>query len=112
MSTKPITRRVRRTTTRGVFAGSILRNMPKLNPPAEFAHPTRGKEHPVSLVQPRTGDLAAKNRQLVSKHHDLELLELARAQPQRRHREPTPEQQVQQRHDQEAASRGEAPGAV
>jgi hypothetical protein len=63
-----------------------------------------GKEHPVSLVQARTGDLAAKNSKLVSKHYDLELLELARAQPQRRNRKRTPKQQVQQRHHQEAAS--------
>jgi hypothetical protein len=59
----------------------------------------RGKEHPVSLVQARMGDLAAKNRQLVSKHHDLELLELARAHSQRRNRKHTPKQQVQQRHE-------------
>lgn len=64
----------------------------------------RGKEHSVSLVQARTGDLAAKNRKLVSKHHDLELLEVARTQPQRRNLKRTPEQQVQQQHDQEAAS--------
>src|SRR6266542_1579749 len=64
----------------------------------------RREEHPVSLVQARTGDLAAKNRKFVSKHHDLELLELARAYSQRRHRKHTPKQEVQQRHDQEAAS--------
>src|ERR1035437_9995529 len=29
----------------------------------------------------RTGDMAAKNREFVSEHHDLELLELARAAP-------------------------------
>jgi len=32
----------------------------------------------------------------VAEHHDLELLELARPQTQRRYRERTPEQQVQQ----------------
>jgi hypothetical protein len=32
------------------------------------------------LVQARAGDLAAKNRKLVSKHHDLEFLELTRTQ--------------------------------
>jgi hypothetical protein len=64
----------------------------------------RSKEDTVTLVQPRTGDLTAQNRQFVAEHHDLQLLELARAQPQRRHRKRTPEQQVQQRHDQEAAS--------
>jgi len=34
------------------------------------------KEHSVLLLKPRAGDLAAQNRQLVSKHHDLKLLEL------------------------------------
>jgi hypothetical protein len=57
-----------------------------------------------SLVQPGTGDLAAKHRQLVTEHDDLELFELARTQTQRRHRERTPEQQVQQRHHHDAAS--------
>jgi hypothetical protein len=46
----------------------------------------RRKENAVACFQLWTGDLAAKNRQLVSKHHDLQLLELARAQPQRRNR--------------------------
>jgi hypothetical protein len=50
----------------------------------------RGQEDTVTLVQPRMGDLAAKNREFVSEHHDLEFLELARAQPQRRHRKHTP----------------------
>jgi hypothetical protein len=50
----------------------------------------RSKEDAVTLVQPRTGDLAAKNREFVPEHHDLEFLELARAQPQRRHRKHTP----------------------
>jgi hypothetical protein len=53
----------------------------------------RSKEDAVTLIQPRTGDLAAKNREFVSEHHDLELLELARAQTQRRHRKRTPKQQ-------------------
>src|SRR5665647_1637144 len=39
----------------------------------------------------------------MAEHHDLEFLELARAQTQRRHRKRTPKQQVQQRHHQEAA---------
>ncbi len=58
----------------------------------------RSKSYAVTLAQPRTSGLAAKNRELVSEHHDLELFELARAQPQRRHRKRTPEQQVQQGH--------------
>jgi hypothetical protein len=62
----------------------------------------RGKENPVGLVQPRTGDLAAKNREFVSEHHDLELLELAGAKTQRRERKRTPKQQVHQRHHHEA----------
>ena len=36
----------------------------------------RSKEHAVVLLKPRAGDLAAQNGQLVSKHHDLKLLEL------------------------------------
>jgi hypothetical protein len=63
----------------------------------------RGKEDAVTLIQPWTGDLAPKHREFVAEHHDIELLELARAQPQRCHRKRTPEQQVQQRHHQEAA---------
>ncbi len=39
----------------------------------------RRKEDAVTLIQPRTRDLAAKNREFVAEHHDLELLELARA---------------------------------
>jgi hypothetical protein len=62
----------------------------------------RSKENPVGLVQPRTGDLAAKNREFVSEHHDLELLEPARAKTQRRERKRTPKQQVHQRHHHEA----------
>ncbi len=50
----------------------------------------RSKEDAVTLIQPRPRDLAAKNRELVSQHDNLKLLELARAQPQRRHRERTP----------------------
>jgi hypothetical protein len=50
-----------------------------------------------------TEDLAAKNREFVSEHHDLEFLELARARPQRCHREHTPEHQAQQRHGRQAA---------
>jgi hypothetical protein len=61
-------------------------------------------EHPVLVVQLRTSDLAAKNGELVAQHYDLELLELPRAQPQRRYRQSTLKQQVQQRHDQAAAS--------
>jgi hypothetical protein len=41
---------------------------------------TRGgpppKEHAVGVAKPRAGDLAAKNGQLVSKHHDLKFLVL------------------------------------
>jgi hypothetical protein len=40
----------------------------------------RGQEHPVGLLQPRPRDLSAQNRQLVSEHYDLKLLELTRAQ--------------------------------
>ena len=60
----------------------------------------RGKEDTVGLRQTRTGDLAAKNRQLVAQYHDLELLELARTHTQRSHRERTPKQQIHQRHEQ------------
>ena len=41
-----------------------------------------------------------EDRTLVSKHDDLELLELTRTQTQRRHRRRTPKQQIHQRHDQ------------
>jgi hypothetical protein len=41
------------------------------------------REETVTFVQPRPGDLAAKNREFVPKHDNFELLELARAQPQR-----------------------------
>jgi hypothetical protein len=58
------------------------------------------REDTVTFVQPRSGDLAAKNREFVSQHDNFELLELVRAQPQRRHRKRTPKQQVHQRHDQ------------
>jgi hypothetical protein len=60
----------------------------------------RSQEDTVTLVQPRPGDLAAKNREFVSQHDNFELLELARAQPQRRHRKRTPKQEVHKRHDQ------------
>jgi hypothetical protein len=63
----------------------------------------RSKEEAITLIQPRTRDPAAKNREFVAEHYDLELLELARAQTQRRHRKRTPKQQVQQRQHQEAA---------
>jgi len=49
------------------------------------------KENAVTLFQPRTRDLAAKNRQLVSEHDDLQLLEPIPAQPQRRNRKRTSE---------------------
>jgi len=71
-------------------------------PPQQLAG--RSKEDAVTLIQPRTGDLAAQHSQFVAEQHDLELLELARAQTQRRHRKRTPEQHVQQRHHHEAAS--------
>ncbi len=51
---------------------------------------SRGQEDAVALVQPWPLDLAAKDREFVPQHDDLELLELARAQPQRRHRKRTP----------------------
>jgi len=62
------------------------------------------QEHPVSLVQPRTSDPAAENGEFVAWHNDLELLELARAQSQRRNRQHTSKQQVQQRYDQAVPS--------
>ncbi|MCA1681288.1 MAG: hypothetical protein LC777_21260, partial [Actinobacteria bacterium] len=61
----------------------------------------RGKKDAISLLKTRTGDLATKNRQLVSKHHDLKLLELTRTRTQRRHRERPAKQQIHQRHQQE-----------
>jgi hypothetical protein len=64
----------------------------------------RSQEDTVSLVQLRPTDLTPKNRELVTKHHDLELLELARSETQRNHRERTPKEQVQQRYDQADAS--------
>ncbi len=51
---------------------------------------SRSQEDAVALVQPWPLALAAKDREFVSEHDNLELLELARAQPQRRHRKPTP----------------------
>src|SRR5439155_2442273 len=65
---------------------------------------SRGQEHPVGLLQPRPCDLPAQNRQLVTEHDDLKLLELTRTQPQRRHRERTPKQQIHQRDQHEAPS--------
>jgi hypothetical protein len=52
----------------------------------------RSKEDAVTLVQPWPRGLAAKDREFVPQHDNLELLELARAQPQRRHRKRTPKQ--------------------
>jgi hypothetical protein len=40
-----------------------------------------------------------KNRKLVSKRKDFELLELTRTQTQRNHRERPPKQQIHQRHN-------------
>jgi len=40
----------------------------------------RSQEETVGVLQTRTGDLAAKNRKLMAKHNDLELLELTRTQ--------------------------------
>jgi hypothetical protein len=48
--------------------------------------------------------VALKNLKLVAKHHDLELLELRRAETQRGHRQRTPKQQVQHRNHHAAAS--------
>jgi hypothetical protein len=50
----------------------------------------RSKEDAVTLIQPRPRDLAPKNREFVSQYDNLKLLELARAQPQRRYRKRTP----------------------
>jgi hypothetical protein len=61
----------------------------------------RSEEDTVGVLQPRTGDLTAKNRELVSQHHDLELLELTRTETQCGHRERTPKQQIHRRHEQE-----------
>jgi len=61
----------------------------------------RSKEDTIGVLQPRTSNLTTKNRKLVPEHHDLELLELTRAQTQRRHRKRTPKQQIHQRHKQE-----------
>jgi hypothetical protein len=62
--------------------------------PARSAQHPAGcsQEHAVSLLKPRTSALAAKNRELVPQHHDLELLELTRAQTQRRDRQRSPKQ--------------------
>ena len=61
----------------------------------------RSEEETIGVLQTRAGDLPAKNHKLMSKHNDLELLELARTQTQRRHRERTPKQQIHQRNEQE-----------
>jgi hypothetical protein len=45
----------------------------------------------LDAIQPRTRDLAAKHSQFVAEDDDLEFLELARPQPQRRDRKLTPE---------------------
>ena len=64
-----------------------------------FAHPS-----PITLSKPRPSNLALKIPDLVAKHHDLELLELRRAETQRGHRQRTPKQQVQHRNHHAAAS--------
>jgi len=78
----------------------------KERPPARFPQDPAGrsKEDTVGVLETRTSDLAAKNRKLVSEHDDLELLEFTRPQTQRHHREPTPKQQIDQRHKQEQDS--------
>ena len=55
------------------------------------------EKHTIGILQTRANDLAAKNRELVSKHDDLELLELTRTETQRRHRERTPKVQIHKR---------------
>ncbi len=60
-----------------------------------------GEKDALGILQARTNDLAAKNRELVSEHDDLELLELMRAEAQRRHRERTPKEQIHKRDKQE-----------
>ncbi len=59
------------------------------------------EKHTIGILQTRANDLAAKNRELVSKHDDLELLELTRTETQRRHRERTPKEQIHKRDKQE-----------
>jgi hypothetical protein len=61
------------------------------------------EKHTIGILQTRASDLAAKNRELVSKHDDLELLELTRPETQRRHRERTPKEQIHKRDKQEQA---------
>jgi hypothetical protein len=63
-----------------------------------------GEEHTIGILQARTNDRAAKNRELVSEHDDLELLELTRTETQRRHRERTPKEQIHKRDKQEQTS--------
>ena len=74
----------------------------KERPPARSPQQPAGRSQKdtVGLRQTRTSDLTAKNRKLVSKHNDLELLELTRTQTQRNHRERPPKQQIHQRHEQ------------
>ena len=62
------------------------------------------QKHPIGVLQTRANDLATKNRELVSKHDDLELLELTRTETQRRHRERTPKEQIHKRDQQEQTS--------
>src|SRR5918996_2429748 len=64
----------------------------------------RGQEYAVGLLQPRPGDLAAQNGQLVPEHHDLKLLEPTRAKAQPRDRKRATEQQIHKRDQQEAPS--------
>jgi len=59
------------------------------------------EKHRIGILQTRTNDLAAKNRELVSEHDDLELLELTRTETQRRDRERTPKEQIHKRDTQE-----------
>src|SRR5712692_9268606 len=72
----------------------------KERPPAGFPQDPAGRsqEDTVGVPETRTSDLATKNRKLESEHDDLELLEFTRPQTQRHHREPTPKQQIDQRH--------------
>jgi len=71
----------------GVWADKKRR--PSLEEPARCS-----QKHTIGILQTRTNDLAAKNPELVSKHNDLELLELARTETQRRYRERSPKEQI------------------
>ena len=55
-------------------------------PPARSRQQPAGgsKEDSIGRPQPRPSNLTAQHRQLVAKHHDLQLLELLRAKTQRR----------------------------